>query len=164
MRILGIDPGVATTGWAIVDYDNDYHLVDFGVITTSKANEQPDRLVEIYNDINDIVSKYSPEYGGIELLLFNSNAKTVMAVGESRGVVILALRKLGLPILQFTPPQVKSTIAGSGRADKKQVQENVKRLFNLDKLPSPDDAADAVAVAVCCIDSIVMKQKANINV
>ncbi len=162
MRILGIDPGVAITGWAIVDYENEYKLIDFGVISTPKEHEQSERLVEIYDDLDQIVKKFNPDYAGIELLLFNTNAKTVMNVGEARGVVILALSKNNIPILQFTPPQVKSSITGSGRADKKQVQENVKRLFSLETMPKPDDAADAVAVAVCCIDSIVMKQKQNI--
>lgn len=153
MRIIGIDPGVATTGWSIVDFEkSEIKVVDFGVISTSKHNSQQERLEEIYNDLNEIILKFSPEMAGIELLLFNNNAKTAMAVGEARGVILLCLKMNNLPTHQLTPPQVKSSVTGNGRADKKQVQENVKRLCNLKELPKPDDAADAIAVAIGCHD------------
>lgn len=154
MRILGIDPGVATTGWAILDFDNDLELIDFGVITTKKGLEQAERLKEISGDLEEIINKFKPEAAGVELLLFTNNAKTAMAVGEARGVVLLNLAKNNIKILQFTPPQVKSSITGNGRADKKQVQENVKRICKLENLPKPDDAADAVAIAICCHDCL----------
>ncbi len=153
MRIIGIDPGVATTGWSIVDFENNkIDVVDFGVISTSKENTQQERLVEIFNDLNEIIKKYKPIKAGIELLLFNNNAKTAMTVGEARGVVLLCLKQHDLPTTQLTPPQVKSSVTGNGRADKRQVQENVKRICNLKELPKPDDAADAIAVAIGCYD------------
>ncbi len=156
MRIFGIDPGLATTGWAVVDFEgkNLPKVVDFGVISTEKNVEHKDRLGEIYADVVSLIKKFEPEYAALELLIFNTNVKTAMNVGEARGVVILAMQQAALPISQFTPPQIKSSVAGNGRADKKQVQENVKRLCGLKELPKPDDAADAIAVAICCHDSL----------
>jgi crossover junction endodeoxyribonuclease RuvC len=156
MRILGIDPGLATTGWAIVDFEkkNLPLVIDFGVISTEKAVPHQERLEEIHKDIRQLIRKFKPDQGALELLIFNTNVKTAMNVGEARGVVILAMQQAKLPISQFTPPQVKSSITGNGRADKKQVQENVKRLCGLDEIPKPDDAADAIAIAICCHDSL----------
>lgn len=150
MRILGIDPGLATTGWAVVDFDNDSKPipVDYGAITTPKGLSVSERLVEIYDDMNSLIKKFKPDYAGVETLLFTNNAKTAMSVGEARGVVLLALEKNSIPIREFTPPQVKNSITGYGKADKKQVQENVKRFCNLDSIPKPDDTADALAVAI----------------
>lgn len=154
MRILGIDPGLATTGWSIVDFDSDGSpsVIDFGVISTEKGLKIEERLVEIYDDVTSLIEKFHPERGALEYLIFNNNAKTAMAVGEARGVVVLAMQQHLLPISQFSPVQVKSSIAGSGRADKRQVQENVMRLCKLETLPKPDDAADAIAIAICCYD------------
>jgi crossover junction endodeoxyribonuclease RuvC len=156
MRILGIDPGLATTGWAVVDFEGRSapHVVDFGVVSTEKTATHESRLEEIYTDLAQLIEKFKPEQGALERLLFNTNVKTAMNVGEARGVVILAMQQEELPISQFTPPQIKSSVAGNGRADKKQVQENVKRLCGLKLLPKPDDAADAIAVAICCYDSL----------
>lgn len=161
MRILGIDPGVATTGWAIVDFDKDIKVVDFGIVSTSKEHTQQERLFEIYNDLSDIITKFAPKLAGIELLIFNNNAKTAMNVGEARGVVLLLLSQMHVETFQFTPPQIKRSIAGSGRADKKQVQENVKRMCNLSTLPKPDDAADAIAIAICCNDCAKISRMSN---
>ena len=150
MRILGIDPGLAIVGWAIVDFDKDLNPkpIDYGAITTDKGLNVSTRLKEIYKDMNEIVDRFKPEVCGVETLLFYNNAKTAMSVGEARGVVLLVLEEHSLPIHDFTPLQVKSAVTGYGRADKKQVQENVKRLCNLDSIPKPDDAADALAVAI----------------
>jgi len=161
MRILVIDPGVATTGWAIVDFDKEIKVVDFGVITTSKENTQQIRLSEIYKDLSEIINKFKPTLAGIELLIFNNNAKTAMNVGEARGVVLLLLSQMSIETFQFTPPQIKRSIAGSGRADKRQVQENVKRMCNLSTLPKPDDAADAIAIAICCNDCYKISRMSN---
>ncbi len=164
MRILGIDPGLATTGWAILDFEsNQPHVVDFGVILTEKGIPNPKRLVEIQHDLHEIIQKYKPQYSGVEMLLFQNNAKTAMAVGEARGVVLFTLELNNLEIYQFTPLQVKNSITGSGKADKKQVQENVKTLCNLDKIPKPDDAADAIAIAVTCYDSLRMNNIISSN-
>lgn len=152
MRIIGIDPGVAITGWAIIEVQNsNYKVIDFGVIETDKIFELPDRLNEIYIDLNKILSKYRPEIAGVEKILFYNNAKTAISVGESRGVVLLALKNHNITIQEPTPLQVKSNITGFGRADKKQVQRNVQKIFNLDEIPTPDDAADALAIAFCTL-------------
>ncbi len=150
MRILGIDPGVATTGWAIIDFDDDSKPtpVDYGAILTAKDIELSQRLEEIYNDLNELIQKFKPEYAGVETLLFCNNAKTAISVGEARGVVLLTLQQNNIPLTEFTPLQVKNSITGYGKANKKQVQESVKILCNLDKIPQPDDAADAIAIAI----------------
>ena len=150
MRILGIDPGVATTGWAVIDFDKDDKPtpVDYGAILTAKDLELSDRLEEIFNDLNELITKFKPEYAGVETLLFCNNAKTAISVGEARGVVLLVLKQNNIPLTEFTPLQVKNSITGYGKANKKQVQESVKMLCNLDKIPQPDDAADAIAIAI----------------
>lgn len=150
MRILGIDPGLATTGWAVVDFDNDDNptAVDFGAITTKKGLSVSSRILEIYEDMNELIEKFNPELAGIETLLFCKNITSAMSVGEARGVVRLALEKSNIPIKEFTPLQVKNVVTGYGRATKKQVQENVMRFCNLESIPKPDDAADAIAVAI----------------
>lgn len=150
MRILGIDPGLATTGWAVVDFDSDGNptAVDFGAIVTEKGLSVSARISEIYDDLNELLKKFEPELVGIETLIFCNNAKTAMSVGEARGVVRLAIEKSNIPIKEFSPLQVKDAVTGYGRASKKQVQENVMRFCNLETVPKPDDAADAIAVAI----------------
>jgi crossover junction endodeoxyribonuclease RuvC len=150
MRILGIDPGLAIVGWAIVDFDKDLNPtpVDYGAIITQKGLDVSTRLKEIYDDLHEIVEKFEPEVCGVETLLFYNNAKTAITVGEARGVVLLVLEECNLPIHDFTPLQVKDAVTGYGKADKRQVQENVKRFCNLESIPKPDDAADALAVAI----------------
>lgn len=150
MRILGIDPGVATTGWAIVDFDENSkpYPMDYGAIITSKELTTSERLVEIYSDLNELIDKFKPEYAGVETLLFYNNAKTAITVGEARGIVLLTLQQHDIPLTEFTPLQVKDSITGYGKANKKQVQESVKLLCELDNIPQPDDAADALAIAI----------------
>lgn len=150
MRILGIDPGVATTGWAIIDFDDNGNPipVDYGAILTDKTLTISERLSEIYSDLNELVNKFKPEYAGVETLLFYNNAKTAITVGEARGIVLLVLQQQNIPLKEFTPLQVKDSITGYGKANKKQVQESVKMLCNLDEIPQPDDAADAIAIAI----------------
>jgi crossover junction endodeoxyribonuclease RuvC len=150
MRILGIDPGVATTGWAVVDFDEDSKPspADYGAILTAKDLTISQRLAEIYKDLNELIEKFKPEYAGVETLLFCNNAKTAISVGEARGVVLLILEQHKIPLSEFTPLQVKDSITGYGKANKRQVQESVKMLCNLDTIPKPDDAADALAIAI----------------
>lgn len=150
MRILGIDPGLATVGWAIIDFDKDLKpkAIDYGSILTDKNLNKSTRLKEIYDDLFSIIDKFKPDLCGVETLLFYNNAKTAISVGEARGVILLALEVSGLEALHFTPLQVKDAVTGYGKADKMQVQENVKRFCNLDTIPKPDDAADALAVAI----------------
>jgi len=154
IRVFGVDPGVATTGWAVVDFwGENLKVIDFGVISTSKTLKLPQRLVEIESDLAELLQKFKPEIAGIENLIFCRNAKTAIAVGQSRGVVLLTLEKHNQKIYEFTPLQVKSIISGYGKAEKKQVQLNVQRITGMTSLPKPDDAADAIAIAVCTYEA-----------
>ena len=165
MRIVGIDPGLATTGWAVVDFEGReiLEVVDYGIVETKKGLDRGIRLGEIYSDLCEIFEEFKPEVAGVELLIFCNNAKTAMKVGEARGVALLALHTCGIETYDYTPLQVKSSICGYGQADKKQVQENVQRMCSLSSLPEPDDAADAIALAICCNDSIVLNNVSNLK-
>ncbi len=150
MIILGIDPGTATTGFGIIKLiKNQPELVDFGIISTDKKLSDAERLAILGNDIHQLIKKYNPNCVGVEKLFFTTNQKTVMTVSQARGVVLFIAQKNNIPILEFTPLQVKSFICGFGKADKKQVQYMVKQAFKLKTVPKPDDAADALAVALC---------------
>ena len=163
MRILGIDPGIAITGWSVIDFDKDGKPtpIDYGAITTQKGNTVGNRLKEIYEDLNKIIKEFKPEYCGIETLLFYNNAKTAIVVGEARGVVLLVLEQENIPVSEFTPLQVKSSISGYGKATKKQVEENVKLLLNLESIPKPDDVSDALAISIACYDRLKMDNFLN---
>jgi crossover junction endodeoxyribonuclease RuvC len=165
MKIIGIDPGIAITGWAVLEFDGRevVEILDYGVIETSKELNTGERLSEIYSDLCKILETFEPEVAGVETLIFCNNAKTAMQVGEARGVVVLALEQAGIEICEFTPLQVKSSISGYGKANKEQVQENVKRMCKLDRIPKPDDAADAIAVAICCNDALVLNNLSKLN-
>jgi len=148
MRVLGIDPGIALTGWAIVDKKDEPFLVKYGCIKTDKGDPQEKRLLLLYKEFDVLIKKYSPDVACIEKLFFNTNAKTALIVGEARGVVRVCCALNGLKEAEFTPLQIKSCITGWGRADKKQVQQMVKTALGLEEVPKPDDAADAVAAAL----------------
>ena len=150
MRILGIDPGIATIGFGIIDKNkNDFSLVKCGVITTPAHIPLSDRLSQIYDDMCDLLAAFQPDAVSIEELFFNTNLTTGIAVAHGRGVLLLACRKAGVSIHEYTPLQVKQSVAGYGRAEKRQVMDMVKRLCRLSAPPKPDDAADAVALALC---------------
>lgn len=150
MRILGIDPGYAIMGWSILDMKgNRFEAVDYGSITTDAGVPMPLRLQHLYSELCAIIEKYRPEEAAIEELFFNNNAKTVIHVGEARGIAVLACANGGLAISEYTPLQIKQALVGYGRADKKQVQNMVKTILHLDAVPKPDDTADAVAAAIC---------------
>ncbi len=150
MRILGIDPGYATIGYGIVDYNNfHFKTVGFGAITTSPDNPFSERLEQIYNDIKTVIEKYKPDDISIEKLFFNTNTTTAIDVAQARGVILLASVQSGLNVYEYTPLQVKQSITGYGRAEKRQVMEMVKNLLALNAVPKPDDTADALALAVC---------------
>jgi len=154
LRVLGIDPGTATTGWAILEErDGKIVPVAYGHISTAKENPEDDRLFEIHMDLKKIIDKYKPEEAAIEDLFFFKNQKTVIKVAQSRGMVLLTLRQNGVRIASYTPLQVKQAITGYGRADKKQVQIMTKSILCLDCVPKPDDTADAIAIALCHINS-----------
>lgn len=159
MRILGIDPGTAIVGFSIIEYENKkINLLDYGCIYTDKNLPMEERLLEIFNGIEDIIKKYSPEHMAIEELFYFKNNKTVISVGEARGVILLAGKKNGLSIQGYTPLQVKIGITGYGKADKKQVQLMVKTLLKMKEIPKPDDAADAIAIAITHINSLTNLQ------
>jgi crossover junction endodeoxyribonuclease RuvC len=150
LRILGIDPGTAITGFGVIDRMGNRLLPqDFGVIRTPSDMEMPNRLTIIYRELINIIRKYQPEAIAVEQLFFNRNVTTAISVGQARGVVLLAAAQLELAIAEYTPLQVKQAVVGFGTAEKKQVQEMVRILLNLESIPRPDDAADALAIAIC---------------
>jgi crossover junction endodeoxyribonuclease RuvC len=149
MKVLGIDPGTGRLGWAIVEKDKGKEsLVDCGCLETPPHTPLPIRLEKIHQFLIKLIKEHKPEQASIEDLFFAKNQKTVMAVGAARGVIILACQQAKLDIHFYTPLQIKSSLVGYGQADKKQVQFMVKNILKLDKAPTPDDAADAVAAAL----------------
>lgn len=150
MRILGIDPGYAIVGYGVVDYvGNKFKVVDFGAIETPKEMPFSKRLLYIFHELNDIIDRCRPDFMSVEELFFNTNVKTAIQVGHARGVILLSAEHNAVPVYEYTPLQVKQAIVGYGRADKAQVQFMTKTLLNLTEIPKPDDAADALALAVC---------------
>lgn len=150
MKILGIDPGLAIVGYSIVDFDGDnVVLLNSGSIKTSKNHTESQRLLEIFEDITTIINKYEPDIASIEKLFFFKNQKTVMPVAAARGVIMMALEKCGIPTFEYTPMEVKQTLTGYGRADKKEVEQMVKIALNCQILPHLDDTIDAMAIAIC---------------
>ena len=150
MRILGIDPGYAIVGYGIVDYEaNRFKVVDYGAVTTQAHTPFDLRLQTIYNGLSCLIEKYSPDAMSIEKLFFNTNTTTAIDVAQARGVITLAAAQGGLDIAEYTPLQVKQSVVGYGRAEKKQVQEMTRLMLNLKAVPKPDDTADALALAIC---------------
>lgn len=150
MRILGIDPGYAIVGYGVLEYDGSrFRVIEYGAITTEASMDMFDRFKSIYDDVNEVIERTKPEFMAIEELFFNSNQKTAINVAQARGVILLAALNHGVRIFEYTPLQVKQAVAGYGRADKNQVQQMVRLLLGLDKVPKPDDTADAVAIAIC---------------
>ena len=150
MVILGIDPGYAIVGVGVIEYSgNKFKVIDYLAITTEAHTPFEQRLKIIYDSIEEIIDKYRPDFMSIEELFFNDNAKTAIAVGQARGVIILSAVNRGVEIFEYTPLQVKQAVVGYGRADKKQVQQMTKAILNLPAVPKPDDVADALAIAVC---------------
>jgi len=150
MRIMGIDPGIATIGFGIIDCEgNKMDVVRYGAILTPAKTSLSSRLGQIYRDMNELISAFSPDAVAIEELFFNTNLTTGISVAHGRGVIILACEQSGLPMYEYTPLQIKQAITGYGRAEKKQMMDMVKRLLNLKDTAKPDDASDALAVAIC---------------
>lgn len=150
MIILGIDPGYAIIGWGVLEYRaNKFRVIDYGAITTEAHTPFPIRLQTIYTEMNMIFDKYHPEVMSMEKLFYNNNAKTVIDVAQARGVITLSAQMHRVEIAEYTPLQVKQSVTGYGRAVKKQVQEMTRLILNLEKIPKPDDTADALAMAIC---------------
>jgi crossover junction endodeoxyribonuclease RuvC len=150
MRIIGIDPGIATVGFGVVDSNkNRQSLVSCGVVTTPPNRSLSARLEQIYSDLTELIARFSPDDMAVEELFFNTNITTGIAVAQGRGVVLLAGHRAGVRIFEYTPLQVKQAVVGYGRADKRQVIDMVRRILGMKSPPKPDDAADAVAIALC---------------
>ena len=147
---LGIDPGTATTGYGLVRLTQDGSLVavKYGVISTPKDMSAPARLEILYNQLSDLLNEYKPDTAAVEKLFFSRNVTTAISVGQARGVVMLCMQQVGIEPFEYTPNEVKQAVAGYGSADKKQVQDMVRALLQLDSIPKPDDAADALAIAI----------------
>lgn len=150
MRILGIDPGTAITGYGIIEEENDkYKVIGFGCITTKANTPLEHRLQEIAQDLQILIEKWKPDYAAVEEIYFSKNAKTAISVSHSRGVIIQKLTENNIPLTSYNPLQIKRALCNDGRANKHQIQKIVQLLLNLDSIPTPDDAADALAIAVC---------------
>ncbi len=150
MKILGIDPGFAIVGYGIIEYSGyKFTPLEYGAVTTEAGEDIFVRFKKIYDSLTEIISKSKPDAMAIEELFFNSNQKTAINVAQARGIILLAAMNCGIPIFEYTPLQVKQAVVGYGRAEKAQVQQMVKALLKLEKVPKPDDTADALAIAVC---------------
>jgi len=147
VRIIGIDPGFGILGWAVIE--DDLKIIDFGAIETPRMMPIDERLFIIHTDLSSIIKRYRPDTAVIEKLFFSRNTTTAFDVARATGVILLTFREFALPYQEVTPMQVKQGVTGYGKAEKKQVQEMVQRLFRLKELPQPDDAADALAIALC---------------
>ena len=149
MRIIGIDPGTATTGFGIIEHDHGrISFVDAGVITTTPGTPMPERLVTLHTELAQVIKETAPEQAAVELLFFSTNVTTAISVGQARGVILLALAEAGLLPGEYTPMQIKQAVTGYGGAKKPQIQEMVRILLKLTHIPRPDDAADALAIAI----------------
>lgn len=153
MLVVGIDPGTAITGYGLVREQTNGTLtvVDYGVIQTPADLEMPQRLLQLYRELKNLMLLHRPDSGAVEKLFFQKNVRTAISVGQGRGVALLALAEAGVQIREYTPLEIKQSVAGYGGADKRQMQYMVKALLELNEIPQPDDAADALAVAVCYI-------------
>ncbi len=158
LRVLGIDPGTAIVGWAVLEEnEGKMKAIAYGHISTHKDSPTASRLLEISSDLEKIIKKYKPQESAVEDLFFFKNATTVIKVSQARGVILLTLEKLSVIIKEYTPLQVKQAITGYGRAEKSQMQLMTKNILKLKEIPKPDDTADAIAIALCHLNS----RKAN---
>ncbi len=150
MKIIGIDPGYAIVGYGVVEYRaNRFAVLDYGAITTEAGVPFNRRLEIIFDALTALLEQHRPDAMSVEKVFYNNNAKTVIDVSQARGVLMLAAQKCRVPVFEYTPLQVKQSVVGYGRAEKKQIQEMTKRILNLDSVPKPDDTADALAMAIC---------------
>ncbi len=160
MIILGIDPGTATTGYGLLKSEKGKLMaIDCGCIYTDKKLEMPERLNLIAQSLMNIIKKHKPQIMAVEELFFFKNTKTAITVGQARGVILFIGKNNKLKVAEYTPLQVKQAVVGYGRAEKKQIQIMVKAILGLDSIPKPDDAADALAVAICCANSVKFEEK-----
>lgn len=162
MRIIGIDPGTAIVGYSILDSTNGkITLIDYGCIRTQAGLKQSTRLNQIAQDITTLVKKFKPQKASVEKLFFKKNVTTAMSVSEARGVILQKLTEKGIDAAEYTPLEIKTAVCGYGKADKKMVQQMVKTILGLKKTPKPDDAADAIAAAICHANSLKLSLQIN---
>ena len=155
MLVIGIDPGTAITGFGLVRdaEDGSLEMVDYGAVVTPPDMPMPQRLALLYDSLKEVLLLHRPDSGAVEKLFFQRNVRTAISVGQARGVAMLALAQTEIPVGEYTPLEVKQAVAGYGGADKSQIQQMVRTLLSLDDIPRPDDAADALAVAICHLHS-----------
>lgn len=157
MIVIGIDPGLALMGFGVIESDGyRFKVLDYGVIDTPAHTNDGDRLLQIWNELNLMFQKYKPDAVSIEELFFNKNVKTAISVAQARGVALLAVKAAGIPLYEYTPLQAKQAVVGYGRAEKMQIQLMVKTILNLKEIPKPDDAADALAIAITHVNNAGM--------
>lgn len=150
LKILGIDPGYAIVGYGVLEYDGyKFRPLGYGAVTTEAGADFSLRLTDIYNDMNTVLDSFKPDVMSIEKLFFNTNQKTGIDVAQARGVIVLSAARRGIPVFEYTPLQVKQSVVGYGRAEKKQVMEMTRTILGLASVPKPDDTADALALAIC---------------
>ncbi|HEY46250.1 MAG TPA: crossover junction endodeoxyribonuclease RuvC [Anaerolineae bacterium] len=159
MLTIGIDPGTATTGFGFVQLtqNGELELVDFGVITTPSDMPMSDRLQQLHSQLSQLLVLHRPSSGAVEKLYFQRNVSTAISVGQARGVTLLALAEAGVQVAEYTPREIKQAIVGYGGAEKKQIQQMVRTLLEMESIPQPDDAADALAIAICHLHSMPMR-------
>ena len=155
MLVLGIDPGTATTGYGLVreNQDGSLTVVDYGIVSTPAGQPMPERLLELHRQLSEIIQLHRPDSGAVEKLFFSRNVTTALTVGQARGVALLSIAQSGASVNEYTPMEIKQAVAGYGGAGKQQVQQMVRALLSLSEVPRPDDAADALAVAISQIPS-----------
>ncbi|UUX91446.1 crossover junction endodeoxyribonuclease RuvC [Methanoplanus endosymbiosus] len=155
MIVIGIDPGLARVGFGVIKEERGrITALEYGCIETGCELRCSERLLEIYNALSELFGKYEADCIAVEKLFFSRNTTTALSVSEARGIILLAAEQKGIPITEFTPNQIKQAVTGSGRADKRQMQDMIKRLLGLDKIPRPDDAADGLSIALCHIHMV----------
>lgn len=159
MRILGIDPGTAAMGYGIVEVVDEPRAIEYGVLSTSRQLALPQRLLRLFELLEALIERFEPDAVAVEELFFARNVTTAFAVGQARGVVLLAAARRNLPVAEYKPAEVKQAVVGYGRADKPQVQQMVQIALGLDQLPRPDDAADALAIALCHAQTTVFHDR-----
>lgn len=158
MLVMGIDPGTATTGYGLIrETETGTALVAYGAILTPAGMPMPERLRMLYQELKSLITLHGPDTAAVEKLFFRRNVTTAISVGQARGVALLALAQAGVSVGEYTPPDVKRAVAGYGGADKPQIQQMVRAILNLNEIPKPDDAADALAVAICHLHSMKLK-------
>ena len=158
---LGIDPGTARLGYGLIRGGLQPKLIDAGVIETWPDEAMPNRLVTLYDGVSELIAEFHPNVLAIERLLFAQNVTTAIPVGQARGVVLLAAAQADVPVAEYSPSEVKHAISGYGKADKQQMQEMVRMILNLSRVPQPDDAADALAVAICHAQTVPFAERAE---